>query len=217
MTVSTTISSTSVNPRSAFISPVPVLDAVQADAVALREDVVDVLAGLRVVRGTLVAAQAPVLPAERVGRDAAQEIDPRGLRVLRVGHALDERLQRGRIARLADVARDAAFVEGALVRVDAAAQLAQRLAQVALLGALPAHLGERQRHGGEQRHDRHRDDQLDQREAAALHCLSAGGLGPAAGGCGGYWLEGAAGALAGAAGAGAGAGAEGTGGGGLPP
>src|SRR5688572_13688017 len=112
MTARTTISSTRVNPSFFFISPFLVRDLVETELFALRIDVVDILAGLRVVRRARVAAHAPFLAGERVARDAAQEEERalfgRGL----VGHAVHERFQGRRIARAVDALLDLAVVGG---------------------------------------------------------------------------------------------------------
>src|SRR5688572_16523756 len=178
MTVSTTISSTSVNPLSRCMSPILVGHAVQSGVGAARVDVEYVVARLRRRGRALVAAQAPLGFAHRILRHAPQEVD--GLAVALVGDALGERGERRRIARLVGAALDLAFVGRALVRVDRLANLAQRAAQILLL--VPLHRHFREGHGdrGEQRQDRHHDQELDKGKTLGLHCCF--GCGPAAGG-----------------------------------
>src|SRR5688572_25622602 len=189
MTASTTISSTRVKPSFLFISAFLVRDFSETHLFALRINVVDILARLRVARRARVRAQAPLLARDWVARDAAQEekraLVGRGL----VGHAFHERLQGWRVAGGVHALLDLAVVRGALVGVDRLANLAQRRAQLLLLAALVRKLGERRRDRGEQRHDRDDDQELDQREAARFHCgcgsrASGFGAGPAAGGRG---------------------------------
>src|SRR6185503_9279867 len=173
------------------VLPLPVRNAVQAGVVAARIHVVDVLAGLRRIGRAGVAAQAPLFAADRILGNAAQEIDLAALRVLLVGHALDQQSERSGVAGSVGLLLDLAFLGRALVGIDRAADLAQRGAQVLLLAALPAELGERRRDRGQQADDRDHDQQLDQGEAARFHGLSCGcgcccccGAGPAAGGRG---------------------------------
>src|SRR6185503_21284323 len=97
----------------------------------------------RLVRRARVAALPPgvgrsqlALGGEGDARDAAQEVDLVLLRALLVFGAFHEVLQPLGIARVARALVDAAFVGGVLVSVDRLADLAQRAAQVLLLGAL---------------------------------------------------------------------------------
>src|SRR6478735_7998752 len=102
MTVSTTISSTSVNPLvfslSVFMtSPFPVWNPVQPGVLAAGVNVVHILPWLRLGRGAGIAAQAPFLAADRIGRHAAQEVDLRAVGLSLVLDAVDQHLQLGRI------------------------------------------------------------------------------------------------------------------------
>src|SRR5687768_10971083 len=158
----------------------------------------NVLALLRVLRRAGVAALAPGL-AERVRRQAAQEINALALRAFLVLDALDQVLEALGKARFAHALHDAAVVGGLLVGVDRGADLAQRAAQGLLLRALHHQLVQRQGGGGEDRDDRHRDHQLD--EGEALH--SGAGLTPPNGTITlpvGFGASGAAGEVWGAAG-----------------
>src|SRR5205807_2752158 len=128
-------------------------------------------------------------------RQAAKEIDARLFRALLVLDARDQVFQLLGIARVARALDDAAFVESLLVSVDRLAHLSQRAPQVLLLRALHDELVERQRDRRQHGDDRHRDDQLYQREA--LHC--AGGFKPPKGTSTGAAGGGAAGAAAAAA------------------
>src|SRR5687767_6285486 len=171
------------------MSPLLVRDLVETDLFALRVNVVNVLARLRVVRRAGIGTHAPLLAADRVARDAAQEVERAFLRRALVRHALDERFQRWRVTGAVGALLDLSVVRGALVGVDCLADLAQRRAQLLLLAALVRKLGQGRRDRGEQRHDRDHDEELDQREAARLHCgcgsrASGFGAGPAAGGRG---------------------------------
>src|ERR1700693_3737576 len=74
-------------------SPIPVVHAVQPRAARERVHVIDVLARLRVLRRTLVAAQPPgvfcgyrAVRKKRVARDAAQEVEVDALRIWRGLH-----------------------------------------------------------------------------------------------------------------------------------
>src|SRR3954471_24260337 len=157
--------------------------AVQAARAAAREDVVDVVTCGRPVGGARVAAHAPLVAGQRIARHAAQEVDLLVLRALGILHALGEHLERRREAAAVHLLLDAAFVAGALVRVDRLAQLAQREPQLALLVALDRDLGKRQREAREQRDDRQCDDQLDEGEPPRGEARHGwGGAGAAAGG-----------------------------------
>src|SRR5688500_597377 len=194
MTVSTTISSTSVNPNLFFISPFLVGHFVQAERIAARIDVVHVLARLRILGGARVAAQPPLLLADRVFRDAAQEVELAFHRHVLALHALDEHFERRRIAGGVGLALDLAVVDRALVGVDCLADLAQRVAQLLLLAALVGELRERRGDRGEQCHDRDDDQELD--EGKALHqrgtgcscCCCCGSGTEDGGGAVGVWL-----------------------------
>src|SRR5439155_16173088 len=105
------------------------------------------------------------------------EIDARLLRAEQVIDARDQVLQLLGIARVAGTLGDVVVVPSLLVSIDRLADIAQRAPQVLLLRALHDELVERQRDRGQHGDDRHRDDQLDQREAAReLH--SGEGLTP---------------------------------------
>src|SRR5690349_11106713 len=111
MMVSTTISSTSVNPSLFFIGlPLPVRNPVHPDVGTSRVHVEHVLAFGRLLRRARIAAQAP-LPAEGVLRHAAQEIEARLAFLVLAGgapvdHALDQHGEARRIARLVGLALD---------------------------------------------------------------------------------------------------------------
>src|SRR6266849_7815612 len=185
----TTSSSISVNPERARPAlPVPVGLAVDALALCGREDVEHIVAFLGVVGRARVAALAPGarggkrrIGVERVARDAAQEVDLVLLRILLVFDALCELLELLGIARVAHRFADSALVRRLLVGVDRLADLAQRAAQLLLLGALHGELADGQRDRCEQRDDRHGDDELDQgktlggdsRSATASHGMEA--------------------------------------------
>src|SRR6185503_18400613 len=176
MMARTTSSSISVNPRRFIGQSLPILVQPPVDALAGRPgvDVEHVCAFGGRIRRACVAALAPRL-AERVGRDAAQEVDLLVLRAALVLHAFGQLLETLRVARLAGAAHDAAVVGGLLVGVEPGADFAQRTPQVLLFRALHHQLVQRQRGRRENRDDRDRDDELDQREALHLH---SGGLTP---------------------------------------
>src|SRR6266705_5310394 len=179
----TTSSSISVNPeRGRTVSPIPVGLAVDALSLREREDVEHVVAFLGVVGRARVAALSPGgrggkrgIGVEGIARDAAQEVDLFLLRALLVIDALGESLELLGIARVAHRFLDSALVRSLLVEVDRIADLAQRAAQLLLLGALHGELADRQRDRCEQRDDRHGDDELDKgktldaRRAASGH------------------------------------------------
>src|SRR5438034_2680632 len=170
----TTSSSINVNPeRGRTGLPIPVGLAVDALAGREREDVEDIVAFTGIVRRARVAAFSPGgsggkrrIGVEGIARDAAQEVDHRLLRALLVVDAFGELLEFLGIARVADRLPDSALVRSLLVGVDRVADLAQRAAQLLLLGALHGKLADGQRDRCEQRHDRHGDDELDQGDAS---------------------------------------------------
>src|SRR6185436_9982952 len=146
--------------------PLPVRHVIQSDAVRQRVDVIDVLSapggGVGLV---LVAAQPPfALPGHRVEGNAAQQLELL-VHLSDDLHPLHQDLQLGRIAFRAQVHRNQAHVAVPLVLVDRVAHVAQRRAQLHLLGPPRGELGDRQGHGGEDHQDRGHHDQLGQREA----------------------------------------------------
>src|SRR6266571_5156136 len=169
----TTSSSINVNPeRGRTGLPIPVGLAVDALALREREDVEHIVAFLGIVGRARVAALAPGgrggkrgIGVEGIARDAAQEVDLFLLRALLVVDALGEVLEFLGIARVSDRFPDSALVRSLLVEVDRIADLAQRAAQLLLLGALHGELADRQRDRCEQRDDRHGDDELDEGKA----------------------------------------------------
>src|SRR5437879_1046075 len=177
----TTSSSINVNPeRGRTGLPIPVGLAVDALALREREDVEHIVAFLGIVGRARVAALAPGgrggkrgIGVERIARDAAQEVDLFLLRALLVIDTLGELLEFLGIARVSDRFPDSALVRCLLVHVDRVANLAQRAAQLLLLGALHGELADGQRDRCEQRDDRHGDDELDQGKALGGDCLSA--------------------------------------------
>src|SRR6266446_10450715 len=177
----TTSSSINVNPeRGRTGLPIPVGLAVDALALREREDVEHIVAFLGIVGRARVAALAPGgrggkrgIGVEGIARDAAQEVDLFLLRALLVVDALGEVLEFLGIARVSDRFPDSALVRCLLVDVDRLADLAQRAAQLLLLGALHGELADGQRDRCEQRDDRDGDDELDQGKALGGDCLSA--------------------------------------------
>src|SRR6267378_5148129 len=177
----TTSSSISVNPeRGRTVLPIPVGLAVDALAGSERKDVEHIVAIPGIVGRARVAALSPGgrggkrrIGVEGIARDAAQEVDHRLLRALLVVDALGELLELLGIARVAYRLPDSALVRSLLVGVDRVADLAQRAAQLLLLGALNGKLADGQRDRCEQRHDRHGDDELDQGEASRGDSRSA--------------------------------------------
>src|SRR5438552_1951175 len=172
----TTSSSINVNPeRGRTASPIPMRLAVDALSLREREDVEDIVAFLGIVGRARVAALAPGgrggkrgIAVEGIARDAAQEVDLFLLRALLVVDTLGEVLELLGIARVSDRFLDSALVRCLLVHVDRVANLAQRAAQLLLLGALHGELADGQRDRCEQRDDRHGDDELDEGEAPAV-------------------------------------------------
>src|SRR5712691_5520637 len=177
----TTSSSINVNPeRGRTGLPIPVGLAVDAFALREGEDVEHVVAFLGIVGRARVAALAPGcrggkrgIGVEGIARDAAQEVDLFLFRALLVLDALGEVLEFLGIARISDRFPDSALVRCLLVDVDRLADLAQRAAQLLLLGALHGELADGQRDRCEQRDDRHGDDELDEGKALGGDCLSA--------------------------------------------
>src|SRR5436309_4968850 len=169
----TTSSSINVNPeRGRTGLPIPVGLAVDALALGEREDVEHIVAFLGIVGRARVAALAPGgrggkrgIGVEGIARDAAQEVDLFLLRALLVIDTLGEVLEFLGIARVSDRFPDSALVRCLLVHVDRVANLAQRAAQLLLLGALHGELADGQRDRCEQRDDRHGDDELDEGKA----------------------------------------------------
>src|SRR6266571_8696041 len=169
----TTSSSINVNPeRGRTGLPIPVGLAVDALALREREDVEHIVAFLGIVGRARVAALAPGgrggkrgIGVEGIARDAAQEVDLFLLRALLVIDTLGEVLEFLGIARVSDRFPDSALVRCLLVHVDRVANLAQRAAQLLLLGALHGELADGQRDRCEQRDDRHGDDELDEGKA----------------------------------------------------
>src|SRR5437667_5037542 len=169
----TTSSSINVNPeRGRTASPIPIGLAVDALSLREREDVEDIVAFTGIVGRARVAALSPGsrggkrrIGVEGIARDAAQEVDLFLLRALLVVDALGEVLEFLGIARVSDRFPDSALVRCLLVDVDRLADLAQRAAQLLLLGALHGELADGQRDRREQRDDRHGDDELDEGEA----------------------------------------------------
>src|SRR5207248_6573414 len=172
----TTSSSINVNPeRGRTASPIPIGLAVDALSLREREDVEDIVAFTGIVGRARVAALSPGgrggkrgIGVQGIARDAAQEVDLRLLRALLVVDALGEVLEFLGIARVADRLLDQTLVRSLLVRIDRLADLAQRAAQLLLLGALHGELADGQRDRCEQRDDRHGDDELDEGEAPAV-------------------------------------------------
>src|SRR5438552_3251470 len=177
----TTSSSINVNPeRGRTASPIPMRLAVDALSLREREDVEDIVAFLGIVGRARVAALSPGgrggkrgIAVEGIARDAAQEVDLFLLRALLVVDTLGEVLELLGIARVSDRFPDSALVRCLLVHVDRVANLAQRAAQLLLLGALHGELADGQRDRCEQRDDRHGDDELDQGKAVGGDCPSA--------------------------------------------
>src|SRR5712691_6259684 len=169
----TTSSSINVNPeRGRTGLPIPVGLAIDALALREREDVEHIVAVLGIVGRARVAALSPRgrggkhgIGVEGIARDAAQEVDLYLLRALLVLDALGELLEFLGIARVAYRLLDSALVRSLLMEVDRLADLAQRAAQLLLLGALHGELADGQRDRCEQRDDRHRDDELDKGKA----------------------------------------------------
>src|SRR5207302_157439 len=172
----TTSSSINVNPeRGRTASPIPIGLAVDALSLREREDVEDIVTFTGIGRRGRVAALSPGgsggkrrIGVEGIARDAAQEVDLHLLRALLVVDALGEILELLGIARVAHRSLDSALVRSLLVEVDRIADLAQRAAQLLLLGALHGELAHGQRDRCEQRDDRHGDHELDKGEAPAV-------------------------------------------------
>src|SRR5437763_638837 len=158
----TTSSSINVNPeRGRTASPIPIGLAVDALSLREREDVEDIVAFTGIVGRARVAALSPGgrggkrgIGVQGIARDAAQEVDLRLLRALLVVDALGEVLEFLGIARVADRLLDQTLVRSLLVRIDRLADLAQRAAQLLLLGALHGELADGQRDRCEQRRPR---------------------------------------------------------------
>src|SRR5256885_2840180 len=173
----TTSSSISVNPeRGRTASPIPIGLAVDALARREREDVEHIVAFPGIVGRARVTALSPGgrggkrgIGVEGIARNAAQDVDLFLLRALLVVDALGEILELLGIARVAHRSLDSAFVPSLLVEVDRLADLAQRAAQLLLLGALHGELAHGQRDRCEQRDDRHGDDELDEGERSEEH------------------------------------------------
>src|SRR5438477_1104802 len=178
MIIITTSSSISVKPRCSAVRPLPVMvmHPVQPLALGERVDVVDVLAGLRIVGRTRKAAQAPgifprhgAIRKERIARHAAQEVHHYFLLARLILDADVQRFQVRRVAGGAQLLVDVAGVARQLVGIERGADVPQRRAQLGLLLALGHQLCERHRGRGHESHDRQRDDELNKGEAARAH------------------------------------------------
>src|SRR5436190_3257287 len=164
----TTSSSINVNPeRGRTASPIPIGLAVDTLSLREQEDVEDIVAFTGIVGRARVAALSPGgrggkrgIGVQGIARDAAQEVDLRLLRALLVVDALGEVLEFLGIARVADRLLDQTLVRCLFVEVDRLADLAQRAAQLLLLGALHGELADGQRDRCEERDDRHGDHEL---------------------------------------------------------
>src|SRR6266513_1169907 len=180
MIIITTSSSISVKPRCSAVRrlPVMVMHPVQPLARGERVDVVDVLAGLRIIGRTRKAAQPPgIFPRhgavwkEWIARHAAQEVHHYFLFARLILNAHVQRFQLRRVAGGAQLLDDVAGVARQLVGIERGADVTQRRAQLGLLLALGHQLRERHRGGGHESYDRQRDDELDKGEAARAHGL----------------------------------------------
>src|SRR5262249_46999252 len=133
-----------------------------------RVDVEDVIARLRLVRRTLIAAQAPgflgwhrSVRKQGVARDAAQEVDLDLLLARLVLDALHQYPQARRISRSSELQVDVPGLRSGLVRIQCITYLAQRTPEFGLLITLHHDPRQRRSRGCQQSYDRQRDDQLD--------------------------------------------------------
>src|SRR5258708_15780244 len=138
MMVMTTSNSISVKPA-AFRLPLMIHNPVQSLALRHRVHIENVVSGLRIRRWALITAQSPRIRRrnrgvrkKRVARHAPQKINHRFLFALLILDAVDQHLQVRRVSRITQFEADAAAVGRVVVRIDRAAQDAQRLAQLAL-------------------------------------------------------------------------------------
>ena len=143
----TTRSSSSVKPR--LFLPLTVGHSVQACFGRHRVHVIHVIARFRRIRRAGIGSQAPGLGRRRfhvrpqgVARNGAQEVDfGPFLGIAGVVHAVHQRLQVRRIARLVGILLDASGIRGLLVGVNAISDRPQGVTQLRLPLALVHELG----------------------------------------------------------------------------
>src|SRR3569833_523004 len=181
MIAMTTSSSNRVKPRWCRIDlPLMVGQSVQAGLGRLRIDIVDIVAGLRIIRRAGVRSQPPGIRSRRLGvwffwfvRNTTQKVDFDALLgTARIVYTVHQCLQIRRVAAgFVGTGLDTAGIGGLFVIIDRIALCTQGIAQLGLTLALIHQVRRRQHCGRKQGNDTDGDHELNQSEPRVLWSL----------------------------------------------